>query len=159
MGCGKTTIGKRLASRSGFDFLDTDTLFSTTHNCSINDFLTLHTEEIFRMQESEILYQTESMDNLIVATGGGTPCFFNNMQWILSHGITIYIQMHPLALYHRLVNSKTKRPLLFSSPDLKKDIETLLLQREPVYQKAHISVNGINLDVEKLLEKLMSYEL
>ena len=108
MGCGKTTIGKRLASRLCFTFLDTDELFSIVHKCSVNDFFRLHTEAVFRREETNILHQTKTMDNLVVATGGGMPCFDDNMQWILSNGIEIYIEMSPLALYSRLVNSKTE---------------------------------------------------
>jgi shikimate kinase len=154
MGCGKTSIGKRLASRLGFTFLDTDELFSVVHGCSINDFFQLHTEETFRQEEKIILYQTQIMDNIVVATGGGMPCFFNNMQWMLSNGTVIYIEMSPLSLYNRLVNSKTKRPLLSLSNNMKDDIAKLLSHREPVYKKAHISVNGINFDMEALIEKL-----
>jgi shikimate kinase len=157
MGCGKTTIGKRLASRLGFTFMDTDELFSLVHGCSINDFFELYTEEVFRQKEQEILFQTKTIDNLVIATGGGLPCFFDNMQWILSNGIAIYLEMSPSALYSRLVNSKTKRPLLASSHELKEDITKLLLQREPFYKQAHISVNGISLDVDDLLHKIMDY--
>ncbi|MDR0604953.1 MAG: shikimate kinase [Bacteroidales bacterium] len=154
MGCGKTTIGKRLASRLGFTFLDTDELFAIVHKSSVNDFFRLHTEKIFRREETNILHKTETMDNLVIATGGGMPCFGDNMQWILSNGIAIYIEMSPLALYSRLVNSKTERPLLSSSDNLKEDIANLFAQREPVYQKAHISVNGINFDMDDLMNRL-----
>jgi shikimate kinase len=157
MCCGKTTVGKRLASRLGFTFMDTDEVFSMVHKCSINDFFELYTEEVFRQKEQEILLQTKAMDNLVVATGGGLPYFFDNMQWILSNGVAIYIEMSPLALYSRLINSKTKRPLLSASPDLQEDITKLLLQREPLYRQAHISVNGISLDMDDLLHKIMDY--
>jgi shikimate kinase len=154
MGCGKTTIGKRLASRLGFTFLDTDELFSVVHKCSINDFFQLHTEEIFRREEANILRQTQTMNHLVIATGGGTPCFDDNMQWILSNGIVVYIEMSPLALYNRLVNSKTTRPLLSLSNNLKEDIAKLFEQREPVYQKAHIAIKGINFKMDDLIFKL-----
>ena len=156
MGCGKTTIGKRLAARLGFSFVDTDELFSTVHNCSVKQYFDLYSEEKFREEEQKILYQTQSMDNVVVAPGGGTPCYQNNMQWIVSNGITVYIKMTVNALHSRLANSKTQRPLLsFSSDqDLKNTIEKLLSQRETIYNEAHITVSGLNFDVEKLVDKI-----
>lgn len=158
MGCGKTTIGKRLASRLGVAFLDTDEMFSVVHGCSIKDFFQLHTEEFFRREETNILRQTETMAHLVVATGGGMPCFEDNMQWMLSNGIVIYVEMSPLALYSRLVDSKTERPLLSSSDNLKEDIAKLFTQRASVYKKAHISVNGINFNMNDLMYKLSEYK-
>jgi shikimate kinase len=156
MGCGKTTIGKRLAARLGFSFVDTDELFSTVHNCLVKQYFDLFSEEKFRKKEQKILYQTQSMDNVVVALGGGTPCYQNNMQWIVSNGITVYIKMTVNALHSRLANSKTQRPLLSYSPDqdLKNTIEKLLSQRENIYNEAHIIVSGLDFDGEKLVEKI-----
>ncbi len=158
MGCGKTTIGKRLAARCGFSFLDTDELFAAVHQCSINDYFSLYTEENFRREETKILHLTQQMDDAVVALGGGTPCFGDNMQWILSHGIAVYIKMPPMSLYSRLANSKKERPLLsLPNQDIKDTIETLLSQREPVYDMAHITVPGIDFNLEDLLVKLNAY--
>jgi shikimate kinase len=157
MGCGKTTIGKRLAARCGFSFADTDELFSAIHNCSVKDYFDLYSEEKFREEEQKILYQTQFMNNAVIALGGGTPCYQDNMQWILSNGITIYIKMSAMALYSRLANSKIQRPLLSFLPelDLKNTIEKLLSQRENTYNKAHITVSGLDFDMEKLMAEIM----
>ena len=155
MGCGKTTIGKRLATRLGFSFVDTDELFSKMHNSSVKDYFDNYSEEKFRIEEQKILYQTRQMDNVVVSVGGGTPCYQDNMQWILSNGIAVYIQMSASALHSRLVNSKTPRPLLSqSNQDLKSAVETLLLQRETIYNQAHITVSGLDFDMENLLKEL-----
>jgi len=156
MGCGKTTIGKRLAIRLGFDFVDTDELFSTVHGCTLKDYFDLYLEEKFREEEQKILYQTQQMNDVIVSVGGGTPCFQDNMQWILSNGMAVYIQMPAMALFNRLANSKTPRPLLSSSPnqDLKTTIETLLSQRENTYNQAHIIVQGLDFDMENLMAEI-----
>jgi len=160
MGCGKTTVGKRLAARLEFSFADTDELFSTVHNCSVKEFFDLYSEEKFREEEQKILYQTQFMDNTVIAVGGGTPCYQDNMQWMLSNGITVYIKMPAMALCHRLANSKTQRPLLSSLPnqDIKNTIETLLSQRENTYNQAHITVSGLDFDMENLIKKIVDYE-
>ena len=155
MGCGKSVIGKRLSSRLGFSFVDTDELFTKTHNCSIKNYFDLHTEEEFRQEETKILHQTQFMENTVIALGGGTPCYKDNMQWILSNGIVVYIKMSDMALYSRLVNSKKERPLLcLSKQDMKNAIKQLLQQRENIYNKAHITVSGLDFDMEDLLSKL-----
>ena len=155
MGCGKTTIGKRLAARLGFGFVDTDEMFSAVHGCSVSDYIAWNTEEKFRQEETKILYRTQEMENTVIALGGGTPCFQDNMQWILANGMAVYIQMSANALYSRLVNSKKKRPLL-SSPhqDLKSTIEKLLHEREDVYNKAHTTVQGLDFDMESLMAEI-----
>ena len=153
MGCGKTTIGKRLAARYGFSFVDMDDLFSVAHGCSVKDYFELYSEKKFRIEEQKILYQTQQMDNVVVAVGGGTPCYQDNMQWIKSNGTAVYIKMPAKALFHRLKNSKSKRPLL--PPDnLLETIQNLLSQRENIYNMAHITVSGVDFDVENLMKKL-----
>ncbi|MDR1878529.1 MAG: shikimate kinase, partial [Bacteroidales bacterium] len=148
MGCGKSTTGKRLAFRCGYSFVDTDALFEQQHG-SIVDFLAKHTEDKFRQEETKILRRTQEMDNIVVATGGGTPCFHDNMKWMLSQGKVVYIEMSPAALYSRLCRCKKERPLLASSSsDLLQTIEELFAQREPFYLQAHLKVSGIDLNSE-----------
>ena len=159
MGCGKSTIGKRLATRCGFDFVDTDELFSAVHGCSVKDYFDLYSEEKFREEEQKILYQTQQMNNVVISVGGGTPCYQDNMQWILSNGIVVYIQMSANALHSRLANSKTERPLLQTvetrnATSLLETIQNLLSQRKNIYNKAHIIVQGLDFDMENLMMKL-----
>jgi len=139
MGSGKTSVGKRLSARLDFAFVDTDELFSKIHNCSITDYFNLHTEEKFREEERKILHQMQEMENTVIAVGGGTPCYYDNMDWMLSQGECIYLKMSPQALFHRLKNSRSERPLL-QSDNLLEQIQTLLSQREPYYQKADITI-------------------
>ena len=154
MGSGKTTVGKRLASYAGFSFVDTDKLFETKFNCSINDYFEQYGEEAFRKEETLILKEINPLENRIVATGGGTPCFYDNMDWMLSHGICIYLEMPPKALFNRLKNSKSERPLL-QTDNLLENIENLLSQREQYYKKAHITVSGLDVDIGGLYEKCL----
>ena len=148
MGCGKSSMGKKLASVYRFPFVDTDALFEKEYQCTIPDFFVSHTEEEFRIKEQKILYQTAQFDDAVIATGGGMPCFEDNMEWLLSHGTVVYVEMSPLALHHRLIHSKKERPLLSNKETLLEDIETLLAQRETTYKKAHISISGIRKKVE-----------
>jgi shikimate kinase len=153
MGCGKTTVGKRLAARCGFSFADTDKLFETKHNSTINSYFEQYGEEAFRKAEALILKETISLKNTVIATGGGTPCFHDNMDLMLSHGICVYLEMPPKALYNRLKNSKPERPLL-QSDNLLENIQNLLSQREQYYKKAHITVSGLDFDMENLVKKI-----
>jgi len=153
MGSGKTTIGKRLSSRLGFSFVDTDDLFTTLQGICVKNYFALYSEEKFREEEQKILYQTQNMDNVVVSLGGGTPCYQDNMRWILANGISVYIKMSAKALCNRLKNSKLERPLL--PPDnLLERVESLLSQRENVYNMAHITVLGLDFDLEKLCEMI-----
>ncbi len=154
MGCGKSTIGKKLASYYGYSFADTDDLFEKEHQCSISDFFASHSEKEFRWEEQKILYQTEYLNNIVIATGGGMPCFENNMQWMLQQGTVVYIEMPSSALYNRLLNSKKDRPLLAHKEELQAEIDSLLAERENIYRKAHISVSGINFNMENLLDEI-----
>ena len=151
MGCGKTTVGKRLASHCGFSFVDTDKLFEIKHNCAIEHYMKQYGEDLFRTEETLVLRDTLLLENTVVAVGGGTPCFHENMDWMLSHGICVYLEMPAKALFNRLKNSQSSRPLL-QSPSLLETIQTLLSQREPYYQKANITVPGLNVDITKLGE-------
>ena len=155
MGCGKSTVGKRLAAHCGFSFADTDNLFEVKHNCTVQTYIKYCGEEAFRIEETAILKETFSLENTVIATGGGMPCFQDNMDWMLSNGICIYLEMSPKALFNRLKNSKIKRPLL-QTEHLLEDIQNLLSQRESYYQKANITVSGLYVEIGKLYEMAKS---
>ena len=157
MGCGKSSIGKKLASACRLSFVDTDVLFENEYQCTISDFFATHTEAEFRIKEQKILHQTAQLNDVVIATGGGIPCFEDNMQWLLSHGTVVYVEMPPLALHHRLMHSKKERPLLANKETLLEDIETLLAQREATYQKANICISGIQFNVNTLIETINNH--
>ena len=156
MGCGKSTVGKRLAAYCGCSFVDTDELFSQRHNCSVKDYFDLYAEEKFRQEERKILHTTQLMENTVIAVGGGTPCFYDNMDWMLSHGLCVYLEMPPKALFNRLKNSKSERPVL-QTGNLYENIQILISQREPYYQKANIAVSGLDVDILTLNELICQY--
>ena len=154
MGCGKTSWGKKLASGLGYDFIDLDHVLEAHAGMTIPEYFSAHGEEEFRKLESEILRTTEYPENAIVSTGGGLPCFFDHMEWMNSHGQTLYIQLSPKALASRLENPKTARPVLQgkTGDELVAFIEHKLAEREGYYLQATHTINGIDLSVEKLAE-------
>ena len=158
MGCGKTTLGKKLATRLNYEFLDLDHILEARERMTIPEYFSKHGEEAFRKLESAILKETNYPKNAIVSTGGGLPCFFDNIQWMNAHGRTIYIKLAPKTLADRLEHEKHKRPVLNgrNQEELVVFIEEKLLERETYYNQATIVANGIGLTAEKV-EELINY--
>lgn len=153
MGSGKTTLGKKLARKLGFRFTDLDHEFEASAGMPIPDFFNQYGEEAFREKEREILQRAERGENVVVATGGGAPCFFDNMDWMNERGLTVYIQMAPQALAGRLESADSEeRPVLRNQRGeaLVSFIDAKLREREPFYLKAKLVVKGINMSAERL---------
>ena len=112
MGAGKSTFGKRLANALQYDFIDLDTEIAHQAGMSASAFISLKGENAFRELESTCLKSLKSPGNAVVATGGGTPCFFDNMDWMNKEGITIYINVPEGVLHQRLSMDAGARPLL-----------------------------------------------
>jgi shikimate kinase len=158
MAAGKTTIGKRLANKLDYSFVDLDMMIELAESLSIEEIFQTKGEEYFRLSESKILRNLSYDDNLILSTGGGTPCFQENMEWMNKMGITVYIELKPEIIHHRLVNSKTKRPLVEgkTSGELMNYIIQQLKIREQYYRKAKIIIDGENLKIDELINQLNS---
>ena len=154
MGCGKTTWSRKLAAHLGYDFIDLDHVLEQQAGMSIAEYFTVHGEESFRLLESEVLKQTPYTQSTIISTGGGLPCFFDNMAWMKTHGKTVYIKLSPKTLVDRLERSKNKRPLLNEKQgdELLAFITEKLADREAYYSQADHIANGISLSVEYLEE-------
>lgn len=152
MGSGKTTLGKRLAARLGYAFIDLDYAFEEQQGISIAQYFTQHGEYAFRQGESALLKQIVYPPKSIISTGGGLPCFFDNMAWMNANGQTVYIKLNAKVLAARLENGKEERPLLRekNGDELVAFIDEKLNEREPYYSKAHLMVSDMNLSVEKL---------
>jgi shikimate kinase len=153
MASGKTRIGLELSELTGYQFLDTDHLFEERYRISILDFFERYSEDSFRKIEKDLLQETLKYQDAIIATGGGTPCFFNNMDIIRNNGFSIYLRMEVLSLVDRLAVVRKKRPLLkeLSGPELEPYIKTQLAERELFYNRANIIVDAGKVDAAEIL--------
>lgn len=157
MGSGKSSAGARIARKLGFDFIDLDEAFEQRFRRSVADHIVEAGEDDFRLKEEELLEQLSSLKkDLVISTGGGTPCFSDNIDLINRCGISVYLEMHPKSLAMRLENVKAERPLLRTLPgeSLIEKVERHLDQRRVFYEKALITVKGENLDITALVEKI-----
>jgi shikimate kinase len=156
MGCGKTTLGRKLATRLGYEFMDLDHILEERVGMSIADYFSTHGEEAFRKLESEVLKQTVYPEHAVISTGGGLPCFYDNMQWINAQGRSVYIQLSPKTLADRLEHEKVTRPLLRNKhgDELIAFIDDKLAEREVFYKQATVMANGLSLTAEKVEELL-----
>lgn len=151
MGSGKSTLGKWLARKWGCSWVDLDAVIEKNEGTRIPEIFEKKGEAYFRELESLALkrYDTE---NIVVSTGGGTPCYFDNMDWMNAVGITVYLKASPEFLMSRLENSENDRPLLEAQIDKSSFIKRQLMEREPYYEKAQITVSAMKAKKE-LLDK------
>jgi len=158
MGVGKSTAGKKLASKLGWQFIDTDVVFEEKYKLNINTFFNKYGEELFRKLEREILISSFKTDNCVVSTGGGLPCYLDAMDQINNNGISVYLEMNTDAIFSRLQNSKQKRPLVESKSeeDLKDFIQKKLNERESCYSKASITISALSISINSLIERIVS---
>jgi shikimate kinase len=138
MGAGKSTIGRKVAEAMGKSFVDMDLSIETRYRKTIAELFAEKGEPAFRTIEREMLLELASLENTVVATGGGTPCFFDNMQQMNRLGMTIYLKVSPSELARRVISGKTIRPLLAGkkAADMEGFIADALLQREYWYNQA-----------------------
>ncbi len=155
MGSGKSTLGKKLANKIGVTFYDTDDVLEEKFGKSIAEFFNEFGEKAFREEEKKIIQRIADF-NGVIATGGGLPCFDDNMSQLKQNGTVIYLKRPAKELFHRLVNAKEERPKIkeLNSEELMIYIEELLAEREPFYMQADIIADRENQTVERLLETL-----
>jgi len=148
MGTGKTTLGRVLSDITGFTFVDLDCFIEQRYCSSVSQLFQLHGEAKFREIEQHILHEVADFEQTIISCGGGTPCFFDNMDYMNSKGETIFLDSSIKVLFDRLKVGKYKRPILkdMNDEELMTFIEKSLAARKPFYLKANQTFNAELLD-------------
>lgn len=156
MGAGKTTFGKKIAQQLGYAFIDTDAMVSALEGKSVKEVFEANGEAYFRKREQECLHRLQKRERLVIATGGGVPCFYDNMEWMNANGHTVYLYMPANTLYERLKNEKEARPLIseYTAEELYEFINQSLKDRAPYYLKSRTVFEASNPDVSMLIEVL-----
>lgn len=158
MGSGKSKTAESLSKIFKYSFADTDRLVEKKTGCSVESIFKNNGEEYFREVEKEVLLTTEKNENIIISTGGGTPCFHNNMEWINSMGISVYLEANAGLLFHRLATTREGRPLIepLNDVELMEKIMSDLTFRVPIYNLATITIKAASLNVTVLAAKIKS---
>lgn len=152
MGSGKTTIGRVVAERLNLSFVDMDARIESQQFKSVAQIFSDLGEEKFRELERSCLLEVSDFEDAVISTGGGAPCFFDNMDIMNEKGETVYISLTPKELSDRLKTTKIyKRPILasYQGDDLEKFIATNLEKRETFYNQAKLKVSGTDEEIEE----------
>ena len=154
MGSGKTTIGRTLATQLNLNFIDLDNYLESRFHKTIPQIFSEEGEDSFRQKERQVLLEVSEFENVIVATGGGAPCFFDNMEIMNQSGFCIFLDVPTAELVTRLLDSKTERPLIKgkSMEELAGFIDGMLEKRRPFYEKARYILSGAHLSSHDLLD-------
>ena len=140
MGAGKTTVGKSLAQRMNLNYIDTDYFIENRYRKKVSEIFAAEGEERFRNIERSILLEVSEFEDIVISTGGGLPCFHDNMTIMNERGITVYLDVPMEELAVRLGFSKNVRPVLKkrSGEELIDFIKGNLMVRKPFYEQAKI---------------------
>jgi len=156
MGAGKTTLGNQLAEKLAYAFIDTDQHIEQKNGATVTQLFAEKGEDFFRAEERELLLSLKHETNLVVATGGGLPCFSDNMTVLNDIGITIYLDTSEETLFERLILEMEDRPLLegMGEYELKIFIREKLKERLPFYQQAEIVLTEKEQNCAELIRRL-----
>jgi len=156
MGAGKTTIGKELASLMKLSFVDLDLFIENRHHKTIREIFEEKGEDAFREMEQKALYEVAEFEDVVISTGGGTPCFYQNMLFMNEKGTTVYLKVSIDELIKRISLNKSARPVLkdYSDNKLKLFVEEIIAKRSPAYEQAQIIFHSENQDILALCKQL-----
>ncbi len=153
MASGKSTIGKKLARKMNLDFFDLDNLIETKAKQSISEIFSQKGENEFRKIEKTCLLEIIEKTDFVLSTGGGTPCFYKNIEIMNKIGVTIYLQMDAATIANRIENAKTQRPLIKNrtGKKLREFIKENLEQREAFYKQAKHTMPVIHTKLDDII--------
>jgi shikimate kinase len=148
MGAGKTTLGKALALDLNIPFIDLDWYIEERFHKTVSELFAQRGETGFRELERSMLHEVAEFEDVIISTGGGAPCFFDNMSFMNDAGQTVFLNVSPDVLFRRLRVAKRQRPILQGKTDeeLKDFIVEALAQRKPFYSQARYTFNADELE-------------
>lgn len=159
MGSGKTTAGRKLSEALGWAFADLDELIEQKEKRIIGDIFSGSGENYFRKIESACLREFENQNRVVISTGGGAPCFEDNLEHMKRTGIVVYLRMNPADLAKRLEGEQDTRPLIrnLDREGLEKYISDKLKERETYYNCADIIEDGKNPDISSLADRIRNF--
>ena len=159
MGSGKSFVGKKLAERINYNFVDLDTYIVENEQFTISEIFQQEGESVFRSKENAHLKSLFNLKNTIVATGGGTPCFFDNMDLMCKNGITIYLYTKNEILFSRLKNEREKRPLIVDTSDeeLMNTIRIKIAERSAIYESAEAIFEVKSIDDSNVINEIYDF--
>ena len=151
-GSGKSSLATEMSREAGLEYIDSDVFIENKFNLSINEIFSNSGENKFREYEHKALKEIFEKDNIILSTGGGMPCYYNNIDLMNNAGITVYLKTSVEILMKRLINNSTERPLIKdkSNKEIKEYLNTTLKDREQFYLKAKYII-----DAEKSIEEML----
>lgn len=165
MAAGKTTLGKALARDLGLEFIDLDHYIERRYCCTVAQLFAERGEENFRKIERSILHEVAEFEDVIISTGGGTPCFFDNMDYMNSMGVTVYLEASIDVIFTRLTIARVQRPLVKgkSAEELRQYITEMLEHRKPFYTRAQHTfcadqlenISQVNESVKRFKEEVL----
>ena len=148
MGAGKTTLGKAFSRELGLTFIDLDWYIEERFHKTVQQLFSERGEQGFRELEQKMLHEVAEFEDVVISAGGGTPCFFDNMDYMNACGDTVFLQVEPEVLFHRLKVAKQQRPLLANKSDeeLMNFICEALQKRHPFYSQAKFLLRADELE-------------
>ena len=152
---GKTTLGRAFALKMGLQFIDMDWYIEGRFHKTVKQRFAELGEDAFREMERKMLHEVGDFENVMISTGGGTACFFDNVQYMNQQGQTVYMKADIETLFNRLQIGKAKRPLLMNKTDeeMKQYITEQLAHREQFYSQATYVFDSNRLESRKQIDK------